>query len=67
MPGVAEYAGTLPNVIHSEHNLYSCAEDGLAAMKSAIKEYNLNRAVIAKNKGVTDRWGLGDHDQRNYL
>ena len=37
VPGVAEYAGTLPNVVHSEHNLYSCAEDGLASIKTAIK------------------------------
>ena len=47
VPGVAEYAGTLPNVIHSEHNLYSCAEDGLASIKAAIKEYELNRVVVA--------------------
>ncbi|MDY6796252.1 MAG: hydrogenase iron-sulfur subunit [Actinomycetota bacterium] len=44
---VAEYAAGLPNVVHAEHNLYSCAEDGLAAIRSAIEEYDLNRVVVA--------------------
>jgi heterodisulfide reductase subunit A len=47
VPAVAEYASTLPHVIHAEHNLYSCAEDGLASIRTAIKEQNLNRVVVA--------------------
>jgi heterodisulfide reductase subunit A len=44
---LADYAGTLPNVAHSEDNLYTCSETGLTAIKAAVKEYNLNRVVVA--------------------
>ena len=44
---VAEYAKTIPNVLHVEHNLYTCSEAGLAAIKNSIKEHNLNRVVVA--------------------
>jgi len=44
---LAEYAGTLPNVAHSEDNLYTCSEVGLTAIKNAIEEHNLNRVVVA--------------------
>ncbi|MCK5251673.1 MAG: CoB--CoM heterodisulfide reductase iron-sulfur subunit A family protein, partial [Thermoplasmata archaeon] len=47
VPAVAEYAGTLPHVVHAEHNLYTCAEDGLQAIRSAIKEKDLNRVIVA--------------------
>jgi heterodisulfide reductase subunit A len=44
---VSEYAGTLPNVVHAENNLYTCAEDGLQAIRTAIKEQDLNRVIVA--------------------
>lgn len=44
---LADYAGTLNNVAHSEDNLYTCSETGLTAIKNAIEEYNLNRVVVA--------------------
>ncbi len=44
---ITEYAGKLPNVIHSEDNLYTCSETGLSCIKNAIKEYDLNRVVVA--------------------
>jgi len=44
---LAEYAGTLPDVVHFEDNLYTCSENGLNAIKNAIKEHNLNRVVVA--------------------
>jgi heterodisulfide reductase subunit A len=47
VPDVAEYAKTLPNVVHAENNLYTCADDGLTAIKTAIKEKNLNRVIVA--------------------
>jgi len=47
VPEVAEYARALPNVAHTEHNLYTCSEAGLTAMKEAIKQHNLNRVVVA--------------------
>ncbi|MHA1291341.1 MAG: CoB--CoM heterodisulfide reductase iron-sulfur subunit A family protein [Promethearchaeota archaeon] len=44
---LAEFAKTLPKVVHAEDNLYTCSETGLAAIKKAIKEHNLNRVVVA--------------------
>ncbi len=44
---LAEESGTLPNVAHSESNLYTCSETGLSAIKAAIQEKNLNRVVVA--------------------
>lgn len=43
---LAEYASTLPNVNHSEDNLYTCSENGLTKIKEAIKEHDLNRVVV---------------------
>jgi heterodisulfide reductase subunit A len=47
VPDVAEYAKTLPNVVHAENNLYTCADDGLTAIKNAIKEHDLTRVIVA--------------------
>ncbi|UCC20197.1 MAG: CoB--CoM heterodisulfide reductase iron-sulfur subunit A family protein [Promethearchaeota archaeon] len=44
---LAEYAKTLPNVVFTEDNLYTCSETGLAQIKNGIKEYNLNRVIVA--------------------
>lgn len=44
---VAEYAKTLPKVVHAETNLYTCSEGGLASIKEKIDEYKLNRVVVA--------------------
>jgi len=47
VPQVVEYAKTLPNVAYAEDNLYTCSEAGIASIKEAIKEYNLNRVIVA--------------------
>jgi len=47
VPEVTEYAKKLPHVTYAEHNLYTCSEAGLAAIKKAMEEYNLNRVVVA--------------------
>jgi heterodisulfide reductase subunit A len=44
---LAEYAGTLPNVTHSEDNMYTCSETGLTAIRTAVEERGLNRVVVA--------------------
>jgi len=44
---LAEYALTLPNVVYSSNNLYTCAEVGLTTIKEAIEEHNLNRVIVA--------------------
>jgi heterodisulfide reductase subunit A len=47
VPEVVKYARTLPNVAYSEDNMYTCSEAGLASIKEAIKEHNLNRVIVA--------------------
>jgi heterodisulfide reductase subunit A len=44
---VAEWAKGLPNVVHADHNMYSCSESGQVAMKNDIKEHRLNKVVVA--------------------
>jgi len=44
---VAEYAKTLPDVVYSSHNLYTCSDAGQAEIKRIIKEQRLNRVVVA--------------------
>jgi heterodisulfide reductase subunit A len=47
VPEVVEYAKQLPNVVHAERNLFTCSEEGISAIKKGIKEYNLNRVIVA--------------------
>jgi len=47
VPEAVEYAKQLPNVVHAEHNLFTCSEEGISAIKKGIKEYNLNRVIVA--------------------
>jgi len=47
VPGVTEYAKTLPNVAYAENNLYTCSQDTQERIKAAIKEHNLNRVMVA--------------------
>lgn len=44
---VAEYAKTLPGVVHAENVLYTCSQDNLKHMKDVIREKRLNRVVVA--------------------
>jgi len=46
-PAVAEYAATLPGVVFTRENLYSCSEAGVGDIKTAIRENDLNRVVVA--------------------
>jgi heterodisulfide reductase subunit A len=47
VPEVVEYAKTLPNVVWAENFLYTCSADACEKIKERIKEYNLNRVVVA--------------------
>jgi heterodisulfide reductase subunit A len=47
VPAVVEYVKTLPNVAYAQDNLYTCAEDGLTAIREGIKEHKLNRVIVA--------------------
>lgn len=44
---VTEYARTLPDVIVTDHNMFTCSTDTQTAIREAIKEHNLNRVVVA--------------------
>src|SRR4030066_2047208 len=46
VPSVAEYAKTLPDVVYATDNLYSCAEDGLSAIREGIRKHQLNRFIV---------------------
>ncbi len=47
VPDVVEYAKTLPNVVYTENNLYTCSNDTQEVIKEKIIEHNLNRVVVA--------------------
>ncbi len=47
VPAVAEYAKTLPHVVHAEDNLYTCSQDSVELIKERIAEHDLNRVVVA--------------------
>ncbi len=47
VPGVTKYASTLPNVVLADRNLYTCSADTQQIIKDKIKEYNLNRVIVA--------------------
>jgi len=47
VPQLAKYALSLPHVVFSQDNLYTCSEAGLTAIKKAIAENKLSRVVVA--------------------
>jgi len=47
VPGVAEYAKDLPNVVYATDTLYACSMDAQELLARTIKEQRLNRVVVA--------------------
>lgn len=47
VPGLQEYANTLPGVVFSDNNLFTCSQDTQAKIKDKILEHKLNRVVVA--------------------
>ena len=47
VPEVVEYTKQLPDVAYVERNLYTCSADTQTNIKKRIKEYNLNRIIVA--------------------
>ena len=47
VPSVVEYALTLPNVVHAQEQLFSCATNSAMEITDMIKEKGLNRVVVA--------------------
>jgi heterodisulfide reductase subunit A-like polyferredoxin len=44
---VEEYAKSLPNVVYTGQNLFSCSQDSQELMKDLIKEHGINRVVVS--------------------
>ena len=44
---VTEYAKTLPHVVFSENNMFSCSTDTQILITEKIREHDLNRVVVA--------------------
>ncbi|MBE9472501.1 MAG: CoB--CoM heterodisulfide reductase iron-sulfur subunit A family protein, partial [Chloroflexi bacterium] len=53
VPGVAEYAASLPGVAHAEHNLYTCSQDSIQRITEQTRELGLNRVVVASCTPLT--------------
>ncbi|NKE64989.1 CoB--CoM heterodisulfide reductase iron-sulfur subunit A family protein [Ramlibacter sp. RBP-2] len=47
VPGVCDYAKTLPNVVHVEESLFACATNTAKAIGDTVRDKGLNRVVIA--------------------
>jgi len=47
VPAVTEFALSLPNVVHTENNLYTCSQDTQGHIRDMIIEHNLNRVIVA--------------------
>ncbi|RLB40140.1 MAG: heterodisulfide reductase [Deltaproteobacteria bacterium] len=44
---VRDYAKTLPGVVYSTDNLFSCSQDTQQTIRDAVTEHRLNRVVVA--------------------
>jgi heterodisulfide reductase subunit A-like polyferredoxin len=53
VPSVAEYARSLPGVVHAEDNLYTCSQDTIAHIIDQVKALELNRVVVASCTPLT--------------
>lgn len=47
VPSVVDYALTLPNVVHAQEQLFSCATNAAKEISDMVNEKGLNRVVIA--------------------
>jgi heterodisulfide reductase subunit A-like polyferredoxin len=50
---VTDYAKELPGVVHAEHTLYTCSQDGIANITQQVKEHGANRVVVASCTPMT--------------
>ncbi len=47
VPQVVKYAESLPNVVFTDRNLYTCSADTQSKIKDMIKKHRLNRVIVA--------------------
>jgi heterodisulfide reductase subunit A-like polyferredoxin len=50
---LSDYAAELPMVVHTDHLLYTCSQDSTELIKERIREFNLNRLVVASCTPIT--------------
>ena len=50
---VAEYAKSLPGVIHAEEKLYACSRDSVADMSAKVRSLGANRLIVASCTPLT--------------
>jgi len=50
---VGEYAGGLPNVVHTEQTVYACSQDSIAHITEKLEQTGANRLVIASCSPLT--------------
>lgn len=50
---LAEMAARLPHVVHVERKLFACAQDSQDRIRRSIRDYRLNRVVVAACSPVT--------------
>jgi len=53
VPAITKYAKSLPNVVYSEENLFSCSQDTQQKIAETIKKEKLNRVVVAACSPIT--------------
>ncbi|HWU36243.1 MAG TPA: NAD(P)-binding protein, partial [Candidatus Acidoferrum sp.] len=53
VPELVRYAKTLPDVVYSDENLFTCSQDTQVTMTKVIEEQNLNRVVVAACTPIT--------------
>jgi heterodisulfide reductase subunit A-like polyferredoxin len=53
VPGVADYARSLPGVVQAEDNLYTCSQDSIAHIIEQVESQDLNRVVVASCTPLT--------------
>ncbi|MEA3441125.1 MAG: FAD-dependent oxidoreductase [Chloroflexota bacterium] len=53
VPAVADFARTLPGVVHAEDNLYTCSQDTIAHIIEEVKIQKFNRVVVASCTPLT--------------
>jgi len=47
VPSTVDYVKNLPNVVHAEEQLFSCATDSAQSITETVREKGLNRVVVA--------------------
>jgi len=57
VPEVTEYASTLPHVVVTDENLFTCSQDTQDRIKERIEEFKLNRVVVASCSARTHEYG----------